>query len=114
MTLSGIIFLIATRCGQGPDKGLFELEVLNESSITMIDQLLGVDLASLANPIPDSVMDRIILNPDRPLPWQMVDDDRDGKPDRLLFLANLEVGEDLKVSAVSGTAPPAFTPRPDR
>ena len=111
MTLSGIIFLIATRCGQGPDKGLFELEVLNESSITMIDQLLGVDLASLANPIPDSVMDRIILNPDRPLPWQMVDDDRDGKPDRLLFLANLEVGEDLKVSAVSGTAPPAFTPR---
>ena len=61
MTLSGIIFLIATRCGQGPDKGLFELEVLNESSITMIDQLLGIDLASLANPIPDSVMDRIIL-----------------------------------------------------
>jgi hypothetical protein len=111
MTLFGILSLVTIRCVRGPDKGLFKLEVLNESSITMMDQLLELDLASLVNPIPDSLMDRITLNPDRPLPWQMVDDDLDGKPDRLLFLANLEVGEDLLVEAVPGEKPPVFKSR---
>lgn len=111
MVLFGIFSLATIRCGKETDGGLFRLEVKNKSTMAVTDQILEVDLASLNKPVPDSLLPRLALNPGRPLPWQLADDDRDGNPDHLLFLASMEAGQDLQVSGVAAQMAPVFTQR---
>jgi hypothetical protein len=106
-----VLSLLHTGCGKGPDNSLFRLEVLNESSLALTDQLLEVNLSDLEKPVPDSLLERMILNPDQPLPWQLADDDRNGVPDRLLILADLQPGEEMQITASPGDVPGLFPQR---
>ena len=106
-----IFSFLNTRCDRRTDGNLFQVLVSNESDLKFTDLVVEVDIASLNYSIPDSLLERMVLSSNEPHPFQIVDKNRDGKPDKLLILTNLEPGEHKRISASVGENLSLFTQR---
>jgi hypothetical protein len=106
-----IFFFLQTGCDLGKDDILFQVLVSNETEMKYTDLLVEVDITPLDWPIPDSLIETMILSSDELHPFQFIDNNRDGNPDKLLILTNLEPVEQKRISAFAGQEQRLFTQR---
>ena len=106
-----IFSFLNTECDRRTDRSLFQVLVSNESDLKFTDLLVEVDMASLNYSIPDSLLERMVLSSNEQHPFQIINNNRDGKPDKLLILTNLEPGEKKRISASVGENLSQFTQR---
>ncbi len=104
-----VILFLSSTCSKTQEANLFRVVVSNGSNLAFTDRLVEVDLASLEAPVPDSLLGKMILNPD--VPYQLLDDDGDGSPDRLIILTDLEPNGEKTITATAGEEAPLFTTR---
>jgi hypothetical protein len=106
-----VLPLIFTGCSSGTDESLLQVSVENTSDLEFADLLVEADLTAINPELPDSLLDRLVASSGEDLPWQLVDGDRDGQPDKLLILTDLAAGESKKISVLPGTEPVQFKQR---
>ncbi len=106
-----VFSLLINGCCSQPEEHLFQVMVSNESDLAFTDHLAEIDLGSGEISIPDSLFEKMVLSSDKIRPYQMVDDDGDGRPEKLMILVDLEPGEQKKITAVAGESASLFSPR---
>ncbi len=106
---SFLLLCLITGCKQGTEENLFRVLVSNGSDLEFTDHLFGTNITDLR--VPDSLLKTMNLVSDEAHPFQLLDDDRDGVPDKLLFLADLDAREGKSILALPGAETSTFPQR---
>jgi len=110
--VSGMVsLLLFSGCRKSPTHSL---EIYNPSGIDRIDEGVLYGLNQFANPIPDDMVASLVINDGSyEVPYQLVDEDLDGRLDNLLILTSLKPNESktLHYEFGSGNSPAPIASR---
>ncbi len=90
---------------------LFTIMVGNKTDLAFQDVPVELDLESTGLVFSDTAYDRMVLQSDTSHPYQFIDYNKDGLPDKLILLTDLLPGETRKISALPSEQRPEFAKR---